>query len=226
MFCQNCGRQLPDDAKFCGSCGANQDEVLPPSNNANATQQQQANVQQAQPQAQVQPSVPASEKVKGEVNRLQGKLDNSNVAFFKGRSVWDVCGMISVALMVLCLFIPIVMYNSTFTANRYISIISMVTSNYSSAPLVMLLASLIPPAFGAFDVLVTKENSTRHIRLIACGAINLILCFAFSGLIGIFGLFMSSTPFIGFYLGVIASLMMIGVGAVGIYESKKGKIAG
>ena len=224
MFCQNCGRQLPDDAKFCGSCGANQDEPLPSSNNGGA-QQQQAYAQ-PQVQAQAPTSVSTGEKVKGEVNRLQGKLDNSNVAFFKGRSVWDVCGMISVALMVLCLFIPIVMYSSTYTGNRFISIISMVTSNYTSAPLVMVLVSLIPPAFGAFDVLVTKENSTRHIRLIACGAINLILCFAFSGLIGIFGLFMSSTPFIGFYLGIIASLMMIGVGAIGVYESKKEKIAG
>ena len=225
MFCQNCGRQLPDDAKFCGSCGASQDELLVPSNNVGA-QQQQANVQQAQPQAQAQPAVPASEKVKGEVNRLQGKLDNSNVAFFKGRSVWDVCGMISVALMVLCLFVPIVMYNSTVTSNRYISIISMVTSNYSSAPLVMLLASLIPPAFGAFDVLVTKENSTRHIRLIACGAINLILCFAFSGLTGNFGYFANSIPFIGFYLELIASLIMLAVGIIGVYEAQKGKIAG
>ncbi len=22
MFCKNCGRELPDSAKFCGACGA------------------------------------------------------------------------------------------------------------------------------------------------------------------------------------------------------------
>jgi len=26
MYCKNCGKQIPDDAKFCQNCGANQTE--------------------------------------------------------------------------------------------------------------------------------------------------------------------------------------------------------
>ncbi len=29
MFCENCGNKLPDEAKFCGGCGAKTDPVQP-----------------------------------------------------------------------------------------------------------------------------------------------------------------------------------------------------
>lgn len=32
-YCMNCGRQLPDTAKFCGGCGARVEDLEPPSNN-------------------------------------------------------------------------------------------------------------------------------------------------------------------------------------------------
>ncbi len=230
MFCQNCGRQLPDDAKFCGGCGANlSEDPQAPQPNVNAQAQGQFNSSvQGQPQVQAQqkPSVPPSETMKKEVARLQSKLDNSNVKLIQGWSVWDVCGMISVALMILCLFIPVASYSSTWTATRYISIISILTSSYVSAPFAIFIAYLIPPVFGAYDVLMTKENSTRNVRLIALGVISIILSSSISGVAGIAGLFLSANLFIGFYLNIIAALIMIAVGIIGIYEEKKGKIAG
>ena len=226
MFCQNCGRQLPDDAKFCGGCGASLAEEPQGSANAQPAPQFNQQVQAAQPQAQPKPSVPPSETVKKEVTRLQTKLDNSDVGFFKGRSVWDICGMISVALMVLCLFIPVAFYSSTFTGTRYISILSIVTSSYVSSSFAIFIAFLVPPLFGAYDVLMPKENSTRHVRLIALGVFSIILSTSVSGVAGIAGLFMSANLFVGFYLNIIAALIMIAVGVIGIFEEKKGKIAG
>ena len=52
MFCPNCGNQIPDDSKFCGSCGANLSEVTAePANSGNQAQAEATVNSGNQPQA-------------------------------------------------------------------------------------------------------------------------------------------------------------------------------
>ena len=50
MFCPNCGTQLPDDARFCGSCGAQITPVRQAAPQPQYRQAPQQQSQQAQPQ--------------------------------------------------------------------------------------------------------------------------------------------------------------------------------
>ena len=236
MFCPKCGKELPDNAKFCGGCGANVNAPVPATEpvKQSVPAQQSALADQTpapqsvtpsaagQPVQQPKPSV----DVKGEISKLQGKLDNSNSSFLKGRSLWDVVGLCAVILMAICFFLPALTASSSYGSSSVspASLMSMAGSSaYTSSLSWLLLIYLFPAVCCAVDLLVTKENSTRHVRLIVLGLLNMLLQSSISSI----GKFISSfggALGIGFYLSMFASLVVIAVGIIGIYEKKKGKI--
>ena len=236
MFCPKCGKELPDNAKFCGGCGANVNAPVsaPEPVKQSVPSQQSAPMNQtsapqsAIPPAAGQPAQPAKPPVdvKGEISKLQGKLDNSNSSFLKGRSLWDVVGLCAVILMAICFFLPALTASSSYGSSSVspASLMSMAGSSaYTSSLSWLLLIYLFPAVCCAVDLLVTKENSTRHVRLIVLGLLNMLLQSSISSI----GKFISSfggALGIGFYLSMFASLVVIAVGIIGIYEKKKGKI--
>ena len=250
MFCPKCGKQLPDNAKFCNSCGMNLadastesgTQLLTPDNHVQQDQQaapQPASAQAAasQPAAAQQPSV----DFKAEISKLQGKLDNTNSSFLKGRSIWDVVGLCAVILMVVSFFVPVMTATASYTGTISLSLASLMsmmgTTSYTSSFSMLVLIYLFPAVFCAVDLIITRENSTRHVRLIVLGVLNFILASSISGVVKmasntsqLASLFGSSSGAsiqlgIGYYLSVIASIVIIVIGIVGIYEKKKGKIA-
>lgn len=54
MFCKNCGKELPNEAKFCNGCGVKADQPQPIPNVA----KQNADNAESQPQPQPQPNTP------------------------------------------------------------------------------------------------------------------------------------------------------------------------
>ena len=214
-----------------------QTQVPPQQQTQQAQTQPQAQVppQQAQAQAQAQPSV----DVKGGISNLQGKLDNSSSSLLRGRSLWDVVGVCAAALMVLCFFLPAASSTSDQVTASFslASLMSMAGSfSYTSSFSALFFIYLFPPILCLVDLLVTKENSTRHVRLIVFAVMNMLLQSSISSVAGaassmspLFGISSSSSLMslgIGFYLSIFASIVMVVVGILGIYEKKKGRIAG
>ena len=208
------------------------------------TQQAQVPPQQAQaqPQAQVPPQqaqAHPSVDVKGGISNLQGKLDNSSSSLLRGRSLWDIVGVCAAALMVLCFFLPAASSTSDQVTASFslASLMSMAGSfSYTSSFSALFFIYLFPPILCLIDLLVTKENSTRHVRLIVFAVMNMLLQSSISSVAGVassmsslFGISSSSSLMslgIGFYLSIFASIVMVVVGILGIYEKKKGRIAG
>ena len=251
MFCPKCGKELPDNAKFCGACGANVNAPVsaPEPVAQSVAPQQSAPVNQTPaPQPATEPAsqpaagqppqsakTPAAEQppqaakpqvdVKGEISKLQGKLDNSNSSFLKGRSVWDVVGLCATALMAICFFLP-ALTSSSYSGTNSLSPASLMSitgsSSYTSSFSWLLLIYLFPAVCCAIDLLVTKENSTRHVRLIVLGLLNILLQSSISSMAKFINSFGGSLG-VGFYLSIVASLVIIAVGIIGIYEKKKGK---
>lgn len=204
--------------------------------------QQQAQQTQAQPQAQVPPQqtqAHPSVDVKGGISNLQGKLDNSSSSLLRGRSLWDIVGVCAAALMVLCFFLPAASSTSDQVTASFslASLMSMAGSfSYTSSFSALFFIYLFPPILCLIDLLVTKENSTRHVRLIVFAVMNMLLQSSISSVAGVassmsslFGISSSSSLMslgIGFYLSIFASIVMVVVGILGIYEKKKGRIAG
>ena len=198
--------------------------------------QQQAQQAQVPPQqAQAHPSV----DVKGGISNLQGKLDNSSSSLLRGRSLWDIVGVCAAALMVLCFFLPAASSTSDQVTASFslASLMSMAGSfSYTSSFSALFFIYLFPPILCLIDLLVTKENSTRHVRLIVFAVMNMLLQSSISSVAGVassmsslFGISSSSSLMslgIGFYLSIFASIVMVVVGILGIYEKKKGRIAG
>ena len=197
---------------------------------------------QAQPQAQVPPQqaqAHPSVDVKGGISNLQGKLDNSSSSLLRGRSLWDIVGVCAAALMVLCFFLPAASSTSDQVTASFslASLMSMAGSfSYTSSFSALFFIYLFPPILCLIDLLVTKENSTRHVRLIVFAVMNMLLQSSISSVAGVassmsslFGISSSSSLMslgIGFYLSIFASIVMVVVGILGIYEKKKGRIAG
>ena len=198
--------------------------------------QQQAQQAQVPPQqAQAHPAV----DVKGGISNLQGKLDNSSSSLLRGRSLWDIVGVCAAALMVLCFFLPAASSTSDQVTASFslASLMSMAGSfSYTSSFSALFFIYLFPPILCLIDLLVTKENSTRHVRLIVFAVMNMLLQSSISSVAGVassmsslFGISSSSSLMslgIGFYLSIFASIVMVVVGILGIYEKKKGRIAG
>ena len=247
MFCPKCGKELPDNAKFCGACGANVNApVSAPEPVAQSVAPQQSVPEDQIPASQptTQPAAgqppqpvktPAAEQtpqsakpqvdVKGEISKLQGKLDNSNSSFLKGRSLWDVVGLCATALMAICFFLPALTASSYYGTSSMspASLMSMASSSsYTSSFSWLLLIFLFPAVCCAIDLLVTKENSTRHVRLIVLGLLNILLQSSISSIAKFINSFGGSLG-VGFYLSIVASLVIIAVGIIGIYEKNKGK---
>ena len=218
---------------------------VPPQQQAQQAQvppQQQAQQTQAQPQAQVPPQqtqAHPSVDVKGGISNLQGKLDNSSSSLLRGRSLWDIVGVCAAALMVLCFFLPAASSTSDQVTASFslASLMSMAGSfSYTSSFSALFFIYLFPPILCLIDLLVTKENSTRHVRLIVFAVMNMLLQSSISSVAGVassmsslFGISSSSSLMslgIGFYLSIFASIIMVVVGILGIYEKKKGRIAG
>ena len=236
MFCPKCGKELPDNAKFCGGCGAdvNAPVSAPEPVKQSVPSQQSAPMNQTSaPQSATPPaaSQPAQQQkpsvdVKGEISKLQGKLDNSNSSFLKGRSLWDVVGFCAVILMIICFFLPALTASSYYGTSSVSpsSLMSMAGSNsYTSSLSWLLLIYLFPAVCCAIDLFVTSENSTRHVRLIVLGLLNMLLLSSFSGIAKLISSFGGALG-VGFYLSMLASLVIIAVGIIGIYEKKKGNI--
>ena len=267
MFCSKCGKELPDNAKFCGSCGTNVDDTWQASQATPATQPitQPANQNQASASAS-SPSPSASGKAsagasnftqqatqaapftqsaqaaqstqqatqaqkssvdfKGEVSKLQGKLDNSNSTFLKGRSIWDIVGMCAVVLMIICFFLPAISA-TTILGTTTVSPASLMSlagsSSYTSSFAGLMLIYLFPAVFCAVDLIITKENSSRHVRLIVLGLLNILLQSSISSIAEIINSAGGSLG-VGFFLNIFASLVVIAIGIIGIYEKKKGNI--
>lgn len=257
MFCPKCGKQLPEGAKFCNACGAKIEASSAEPATESKTQlltsdapvQPKAEPQpspqpipQPAPQATPQPTAAQPQvDFKGEISKLQGKLDNTNSSFLKGRSLWDVVGLCAVVLMIVSFFLPVLKASSTYTGTISVSLMSLMsmmgTSSYTSSFSMLVLVYLFPAVCCALDLLITKENSTRHIRLIILGVLNFFLASSISGVVKLgssvselASAFSSSANGaiqlgIGYYLSVIGSVVIIAIGIVGIYEKKKGKIA-
>lgn len=177
--------------------------------------------------------------VKGGISNLQGKLDNSSSSLLRGRSLWDIVGVCAAALMVLCFFLPAASSTSDQVTASFslASLMSMAGSfSYTSSFSALFFIYLFPPILCLIDLLVTKENSTRHVRLIVFAVMNMLLQSSISSVAGVassmsslFGISSSSSLMslgIGFYLSIFASIVMVVVGILGIYEKKKGRIAG
>lgn len=232
MFCTSCGKELPDNARFCGSCGAS----LNPSVQQSTSADQSAPPIQTPPPQPTQPPKPSVD-VKAEISKLQGKLDNSNSSFLKGRSIWDVIGLCAVALMVLGFFLPFETFAAKGIGAGDISLAKIVSLSEDIPPLAFFFIYLAPAVCCVFDLIVTKENSTRHPRLIIMGIFGLCFevlidaigekCADLSSFVNSLGITSTKASLgIGFYLILIASVVIIIVGIIGIVEKKKGKIAG
>lgn len=218
MLCPKCGKELPDNARFCGGCGADVYSLV------------QQNVEVKQPsvpetrgaQATAQSQKPATDE-RSDFSKLHGKPDNSNSTLLKERSIWDVVGLCAAILMAICFFLP-ALTASTFSGTSSVSLASLMSlagsSSYTSSLSWLLLIYLFPAVCCAIDLLVTKENSSRHVRLIVLGLLNMLLQ---SSILPI-GKFISSfggSLGIGFYLNMLASLVIIAVGIMGIIERQK-----
>lgn len=217
---------------------AQQTQAQPQQAQTQAQTQFQAQPQQAQAQQQFQPQPQPSVNVKGEISKLQGKLDNSSSSLLRGRSLWDVVGICAVALMVVCFFLPSISGGSeqgsvTLSLSSLMSMAGSVS--YTSSFSVLFLIYLFPAVCCFIDLVVTKNNSTRHVRLIVLGLLNMLLQSSISSIsnlvptLSLLSGFSADSAFlslgIGFYLSMFASIVVIVVGAIEIYEAKKGKIA-
>ena len=217
MFCPNCGRELPDDAKFCGSCGANLNAR--PQGSAQPSQASQA---QQTAQEQVGKAVAS---VQAQVDKLQQKIDSSNSTAIKGRDAWDIIGLIGVICMLLGFCVPSVTMSSSWSGASYgMSLVQLFinawSTSYSHKYAYFLLMYLFPACFCTFDLLIVEENALRHLRLIIMGAFNILLQTSISDVGGLLS-FVGGTLSIGYYLNVIGSVIVIVVGIVGILNAKK-----
>ena len=251
MFCPKCGKELPAGARFCGGCGQQLAAQAAP---AQATQAgdksfstqslssqptQQARPAQSFQQARPAQSVPvqsatATAKVAGGISGLQSKLDNSNASFLKGRSIWDMVGLGAVVLIVICFFLPEIqgielpqgMMNFSFSA-----LMSFMGSYSESARFSgVLLLFLLPAVLAAVDLLVIKENSSRHIRLIIWGVVSIAFQMPVSSLIDLAKTYNYSgiatvSLGAGYYLWIFASLVLIAVGIIGLVQRFNSKSA-
>lgn len=87
MFCMNCGTQLPDNAKFCGVCGA-QMPAQPQQGTAPQPMQQQP-TQQAMPQPMQQAQPPQTAFQQAAVPNVQPANDSAEeVIIKKGMCNW------------------------------------------------------------------------------------------------------------------------------------------
>ena len=92
MFCSVCGKELPDNAKFCGVCGANVENPTQTQAPIGTQQTPPQNFVQSPPsQTTTKPNTQAN--IKAEISKIQTKLDNSNSTLIKGRSIWDIVGI-------------------------------------------------------------------------------------------------------------------------------------
>lgn len=236
MFCPKCGKELPAGARFCGGCGhqltvqSAPAQAAPSADKNFATQSSQS--QPAQ-QAHVQ-FAQASAKVAGGISDLQSKLDNSNSTILKGRSFWDLVGLGAVVLILICFFLPEVqgvelpqgMMNFSFS-----SLMAYMGSYSQSARFSnVLLIFLLPAALAAIDLLVIRENSSRHIRLIIWGVVSIAFQMPISSLIDLAKTYSYSSVATvslgaGYYLWIFASLVLIVVGIVGVVQRFNSKSA-
>lgn len=109
MFCTNCGRELPDYARFCDCCGAPQDDET-----GNISQQPQPCTQQpSQPCAPPQPAAYTTHKKKnwkgvGTIMLIFGLLSvygcsiDGNYAQMAARGI-DLANIVTLLLQALCI---------------------------------------------------------------------------------------------------------------------------
>ncbi|MDO4842855.1 MAG: zinc ribbon domain-containing protein [Phoenicibacter congonensis] len=244
MFCPKCGKELPAGARFCGGCGqqlgvqAAPSQAAPANGKSYSTQSMPAQpVQQtrpAQPVQQTRPaqaataqSMPATAKVASGISGLQSKLDNSNASFIRGRSIWDIVGFTAVVLIVISFFLPEIqgIELPQGMMNFSLSTLMAFMGSYSQSAQFsgVLLIFLLPAALAAVDLLVVKENSSRHIRLIIWGVVSIasqmpapaLIDFAKTNNVSDAAALSLGT---GYYLWIFASLVLIAVGIIGIVQ--------
>ena len=141
--------------------------------------------------------------------------------------------------MIVAFFLPSMVATVPYAGTMSLSLSALMSlagaNSYTSSISFLLLIYLFPALCCIIDLVITKENSSRHVRLIILGFLNMLLQSSFSTLAELSSsirelssLIGSSADVglgIGFYLSVLASIVIVVVGAIGIYEKKKGKIS-
>lgn len=222
MFCPHCGNELPDEAKFCARCG--QSVEIDESFFAPAASQNNASGTANAAGAATKP-VFSAEAVNCKLDELQAKIDASNAKVIKGRRALDVIGLVCAALMALCFFLPFA--DCSAVGNRAtVSIFSMMVelsnSPYFSSAATFCLVFLFPTALAFIDLLMTKNNSSRHVRLIFTAVLNIILFASLKSLFSLFNTLLTvAVMTVGFYLAILVSIALIVVEAYEIYLESK-----
>ena len=245
--CQQCGFVMETNQTASGvtvvqpvSALEQQPVVQEQSNQTTTAQQtskpeQQASVSSQQPQPQWTPASeqalqnPAEVQARDKISEFQRKLDESDNKFLKGRSVLDIAGLIVVAGMLFSLFMPWVdislSYSSwTFVSQSYsvlnISELTSLSSGLSGATNAVIILYFLPIVYALVDLLVVKENSSRHIRLIVTSIFNFVLIGFIGTIVSMLGSSVSLAA--GFYVACLFTLGLAIVGLVGIIQ-KAGK---
>jgi hypothetical protein len=231
MFCKNCGKEIDDVAKFCENCGKPVEIASEAVNSETAPEPEQ------QPQAHWTPGIPTAETVqkkpveeqaKDKIGDLQSKLDNSNNKFLKGKTVLDIAGLVAVAGMIISVFFPwidvkLTYSNWTFVSQSYsvlnISDLAALSSSLSGITSTISLLFFLPLVYALMDLLMIKENSTRHVRLIVTSVFNFVLIGFVGSAISMLGTGVSLAA--GFYLDCLFTLGLLAIGIVGVVQKRK-----
>ena len=222
MFCPHCGNELPDEAKFCARCG----QSVEIDESFFAPEEPQANPSNAASAAgaAAKPAFNA-ETVNDKLNEIQCKIDNSNAKVIKGRRALDVIGLVCACVMALCFFLPVA-HCASFGGKATVSIFSMMVefsnSSYLSGAAFLCMTFLFPIALAFVDLLMTENNSSRHVRLICTSVLNIIMLASLRSIFSLLNsLFSVATMSVGFYLSILASIALIVVEAYEIYLVNK-----
>lgn len=188
MFCPNCGAKLDDDALFCGECGT----------------------KIAAPQAAATTAAPASQAPASSKPLVAFKIGNMDFSIVKEKI--DFIGLIAAIVAFIALFLPYVTVSSNFMGMKDKASFNFFTGTTSNAIFIMIII-LVYIAANLFGKKLASQISAY-----------VLLAFVIITIIGInsevssiidsydyYGVFSDAIkvyPSIGFYLMLIASLVM------------------
>ena len=217
MYCNKCGKVLPDGAKFCSGCGSNIEELE--TKGPSATETTNPTQERVTPSGQ-----PAESRVASSVSVNNEVKNDASMPFF----VWDIVGLIATGAMFIAFFLPsLIAKNAFVTTSTSISIAQLFSeasaNSYTKDFSMLLLIYLVPAVCCALDFLIRKENSSRYIRLIVIAVLNIMIQSSVSGVGKLLSSFGSATLGAGYYVSVVSSvaIIIVAIGAMIAKNQKK-----
>ena len=195
MFCPSCGSENPDGAKFCSVCGT-----------AIGAQDQ-------------------NQKIRTHTHEASFRVPSISTDWLLSLSLMEKAALGSAAVVIIAFFLPLITFE-VFGSSLGVSA-AQFTFGYESSSMeitgsiensVMLLAGVLA---GAGTILL--QSKKRSICQVVCGCFELLLVIGISNEDFLEDAFGSVLFNLGpaYYLMLIASLVLIGVGVWGLFNARK-----